>query len=231
MTRIILTRHGQTEWNSRPPRFRGRAELALSHAGMEQARVTGKRIRAMCRPRAVYTSPMGRCVVTGQIIAESLGLTTAESLAGLNDVDYGQWQGLTVEEVKVHWAEEFEKWSRTPHLAKLPHGETLQEVLARVSAVLRDILREHPRDTVVLVGHNCVNRVILLRALELALSRYRCLTQDHCAISELDFSNGSFRVKSLNETFHLQAAKLAWPRSSGKDGARHEGAMPGAQRG
>jgi broad specificity phosphatase PhoE len=167
--------------------------------------------------------------VTGQIIAESLGLTTTEPLTGLNDVDYGQWQGLTVEEVKAHWAEEFEKWSRTPHLAEFPRGETLQGVLARVSRVLRDLLRQHPRDTVVLVGHNSVNRVILLRALDLPLSRYRCLTQDHCAISELDFSNGSFRVKSLNETFHLQAARLAWPRSSGKDSARQEGSMPDAQ--
>jgi broad specificity phosphatase PhoE len=69
--------------NARPRRFRGRAELALTELGTEQARATGRRIVETWKPVAVYTSPLGRCVVTGQIIATILGITAAP-LAGLN---------------------------------------------------------------------------------------------------------------------------------------------------
>lgn len=207
MTKIILTRHGQTEWNARP-RFHGRVDLALSEAGIEQARATSKRIRATLgwKPSAVYTSPMRRCAVTGQIICEPFGLTV-EPIDGLNDIDYGKWQGLTRHEVKTHWPAEFQIWSHTPHLSKLPDGETLQEVLARASSTVDDILRRHPNDTIVLVGHGGVNRVILLHALGLSLSRYWCLAQNMCAISELNFSPRSgFAIRLINDTYHLQPA-------------------------
>jgi broad specificity phosphatase PhoE len=205
MTKIILTRHGQTEGGARP-RFRGRADLALSEAGMEQARATSKRISATLgwKPSAVYTSPMRRCVVTGRVICEPFGLTV-EPVDGLNDIDYGKWEGLTSDEVKAHWPEELQIWYYTPHLSKLPGGETLEEVLARASSAVDDILRRHPKGTIVLVGHSSVNRVILLHALGLPLSRYRCLWQDMCAVSELNFSPRSgFSIKLINDTYHLR---------------------------
>jgi len=79
-------------------------------------------------------------------------------------------------------------------------------VLARTVPALRDVIRRHLGDTVVLVGHDSVNRVILLHALDLPLSRYWRLGQAPCAINELDFSGDGFVVVSLNETSHLTPA-------------------------
>jgi probable phosphoglycerate mutase len=62
----------------------------------------------------------------------------------------------------------------------------------------------HPKQTVVLVGHDSVNRIILLHALDLPLSRYRRLAQDPCAINEIDFSAGEFTVRSVNGVDHLK---------------------------
>jgi probable phosphoglycerate mutase len=70
-------------------------------------------------------------------------------------------------------------------------------------AALRDVIGRHPRETVAVVGHDSVNRVILLHALDLPLSRYRRLGQDPCAINEIDFSAGEFTVRSVNGTWHL----------------------------
>ena len=201
MTRIILVRHGHVDWIA-PERFRGRAELPLSSLGHRQAQAAAGYIAATWKPDAVYTSPLGRCRQTGAAIAAPFRLEP-QPIDGLCDIDYGEWQGLTPDQAKECWPDESELWFRAPHIAAIPGGETLAAVLSRVTAALRDILQHHPDQTVVMVGHDSVNRVLLLFTLELPLSRYWHLRQDPCGINELIFDNGSFVVGSINQTQHL----------------------------
>lgn len=202
MTKIILVRHGHVEGIS-PERFRGRADLMLTPEGRRQAEATARRIHATWKPAAVYTSPLSRCRATGEAIGNPLGLSPSP-LDGLIDIDYGQWQGLTPDEVRSRWPESLATWYRAPDWAAIPGGETLQGVLTRTVTTLRGVIRRHPDDTAVLVGHDSVNRVILLHALALPLSRYWRLGQHPCAINEIDFSEDGFVVLSINETYHLQ---------------------------
>jgi phosphoserine phosphatase len=128
------------------------------------------------------------------------------SLEGLNDIDYGKWQGLTPDEVKRRWPEELQTWYRNPDWAAMPGGETLQDVLVRVAAALRQVIRQHSDETVVVVGHDSVNRVILLHALELPLSRYWRILQSPCSINEMDFGENGFVIATVNQTDHLREA-------------------------
>ena len=201
MSRIILVRHGHVDWLA-PERFRGRAELPLSSLGRRQAQAVAGYIAASWKPEAVYTSPLGRCRETAAAIAALLHLEP-QPVDGLVDIDYGEWQGLTRQQAKERWPDETELWFRAPHLAAIPGGETLAAVLSRTSAAVQDALRHHPDETVVLVGHDSVNRVLLLFALELPLSCYWNLHQDPCGISELLFDNDSFVICSINQTQHL----------------------------
>jgi phosphoserine phosphatase len=203
MTKIILTRHAHVEWIT-PERFRGRADLPLTEHGIEEARATSRRISATWRVTAVYASPMSRALHTGQIIAEPFSLD-ARSMDALNDIRYGGWQGLTPDEARARWSEEVELWYRRPDLVRIPGGESLQDLLARAADALRLLLDRHPEETVVLVGHDSVNRVILLHALELPLSRYWHLGQAPCAINQIEAARDRLFVRSLNETYHLQA--------------------------
>jgi phosphoserine phosphatase len=201
MTKIILVRHGHVEGIS-PERFRGRADLQLTAEGRHQAEATARRIHASWTPAAIYTSPLSRCRTTGAAIAKPFGLSP-QSVERLIDIDYGEWQGLTPQQVEGRWPEQLDTWYRAPHLSAIPAGETLQEVLTRTSSVLREVLGRHPTDTVVVVGHDSVNRVMLLHALDLSLSRYWQIAQAPCAINEIDASVRDFRVLSVNETYHL----------------------------
>jgi probable phosphoglycerate mutase len=201
MTTILLIRHGHVEGIA-PERFRGRTDLPLTERGLEEARATSRRISATWRVAAVYTSPMSRSLRTGQIIAEPFGLD-GQPMAALNDIDYGQWHGLTPDEARARWPREVDLWYRRPEMIRVPGGETLQDVLARTADALRVVLLRHPEDTVVLVGHDCVNRVILLHALELPLARYWHLAQAPCAINQIIATEDGFTVWSLNETWHL----------------------------
>jgi phosphoserine phosphatase len=203
MTEILLTRHGHVPWLE-PKRFRGRAELKLTDTGIAQAEATACRISVGWRPAAIYASPLGRTLRTARIIAEPLRLPV-QPMDALIDIDYGEWQGLTVDEAKARWPAEAELWHRRPDLVQIPGGETLQEVLARVAQALRLIVGRHRQETVVLVAHDGVNRVILLHALEMALARYWQFGQDPCALNRIEASAEGFMVHAMNDTAHLPA--------------------------
>lgn len=201
MTKLLVIRHGHVE-GIEPERFRGRADLSLTETGQKQAEVTGRRVAAKWSIAMVYTSPLSRSVATARAIALASNVAV-EPLAGLIDIDYGAWQGLSADEARLRWPAELQWWYRSPHLAEIPDGETLADVFARVTGALGEILRRHSNETVAIVGHDCVNRLILLAALELPLSHYRRLRPDPCSISELDFADSSFIVRSLNDVSHL----------------------------
>jgi broad specificity phosphatase PhoE len=202
MTKIILVRHGHVEGIS-PERFRGRADLSLTAEGVKQAEAAARRILATWTPSAIYASPLSRAVTTAEAIGGPIGLSPSP-LDGMVDIDYGKWQGLTPDQVRAQWPELLDTWYRSPDWAAFPGGETLQDVLTRAVSALREVIQRHPRDTIVLVGHDSVNRVILLHALQLPLSRYWRLAQRPCAINEIDFSENGFVVQTVNETHHLR---------------------------
>lgn len=203
MTKILLTRHGHVE-GIKPARFRGRAELSLTVHGLAQADALAARIATHWKPAAVYTSPLQRCVVTGAKIAEACGIAASVD-QGIGDIDYGAWQMRTHEEVAKEMPAAWHLWRQAPHLVRFPGGESLQDVVARTSNALRMVLEMHPDDTVVMVGHDSVNRALLLQLLDQPLSAYWRLAQDPCTLNEIDvFAGGEVRVGCINDTSHLR---------------------------
>ena len=203
MTRFILVRHGQTEWN-RVERFRGRADVPLNNTGLAQAEATGRRIAAAWRPAAVYSSPLSRATQTAAAVARHFD-QEVQALSDLVDIDYGRWQGLTPLEAHEQWPEMVDAWYAAPHTAQIPGGESLPEVRARVLSAVRELAARHQGQTVVLVGHTVVNRAILLAILGLGSDRFWRLRQEPCAINVFEAGNSDFTLVTLNDTCHLLA--------------------------
>jgi len=199
MTRILLVRHGHVE-GIYPERFRGRRDVELSALGARQARVTAQRIATAWRPVALYTSPLLRCQQTAAQIA-SASAVSATVLEDLDDVNYGDWEWLTHDEVRARWPALFELWFSAPHLVRFPNGESLQEVVMRAANVLRLVRERHADETVALVGHSIGNRALLLQTLDQPLSAYWRLGQDPCSVSEIEILGHITTVKRLNETY------------------------------
>jgi probable phosphoglycerate mutase len=145
---------------------------------------------------------MARCVATGQAIAEEAGVER-QSLDDLNDLHYGAWQGRTFDEIQAEAPGLFAVWRTAPHLLRFPDGDSLQDLVARAADALRFVLDRHPQQVVVMVGHDSVNRALLLQLLDQPLSAYWRLAQDPCAISEIDITDARARVLRVNETVHL----------------------------
>lgn len=204
-TLIILVRHGQTEWN-RVERFRGRADVPLNETGLAQAEATGRRIAAEWQPVAVYSSLLSRAVKTAEVIAKHFNLPV-QIHAGLADINYDQWQGLTPDEVKERWPEIYHAWYSAPHTARIPGGETLDELRTRGMAAVNELANRHAGQTIVLVGHTVINRIILLGVMGLSNDRFWQLRQDTCAINVFEADGGDFTLVSLNDTCHLHSVK------------------------
>lgn len=204
MTKILLTRHGHVD-GIMPERFRGREPLALTARGRAEATAVAQRIAGAWRPRCVYTSPLGRCVETAAAIAKACGITV-QTCDDLNDIDYGGWQFKTFADAKAQDPALFAAWFATPHLVRFPNGETLQDLAARVADAVRMVLARHADETVVLVGHDSVNRALLLGFLDLPVSAYWRIAQEPCCLNEIDAGAGKACIKRLNETLHLETA-------------------------
>ena len=99
----------------------------------------------------------------------------------------------------------FAAWFATPQFVRFPNGESLQDLAARTADALRMVLARHPDETVVLVGHESVNRTLLLQLLEQPLSAYWRVAQEPCCLNEIDVSGGTICVLRINETSHLEA--------------------------
>ncbi len=98
-TTLILVRHGQTDWN-RVERSRGRYDISLNSTGLEQARRIAQRLAKRWNPAAIYSSPLSRAIQTADAIALACNQKVMPE-AGLTDIDYGAWQGMSPMEYRV----------------------------------------------------------------------------------------------------------------------------------
>lgn len=203
MTTLILVRHGQTEWN-RIERFRGTADIPLNTTGLVQAEATGQRVAAKWVPTAVYSSPLSRAINTAEAVARHFDLPV-QVHPGLADIDYGVWQGLTAAEARQRWPEMIDTWYNRPHLAHIPDGGTLDELRQRAMETVKELAADHARETIVLVGHTVINRIILLAVLGLGNDRFWHIRQDTCAINVFETDQDDFTLVSLNDTCHLDS--------------------------
>jgi broad specificity phosphatase PhoE len=203
MTRIVLVRHGQTAWN-REARFRGQSDVPLEEIGLKQAEATARYLAARWPVVAVYASPMGRATQTAEVIARAQGLTVRPQ-QGLIDINFGDLQGRLAEEVAQQYPDLYQAWMEVPHTVQFPSGESLDIVRSRVVATLDEVITRHPEQTVALVSHTVVNRVLLCYVLGWGNDHFWRMKQKTCAVNVFDVEdNGNFTIVQLNDTSHLQ---------------------------
>lgn len=203
MTTFLLVRHGQTAWN-REERFRGQTDLPLDDWGIQQADLVGQRIASQLEPAAIYASSLQRTLQTAAVIARACGLHTTIH-DGLLDIDYGAFAGLTPEEAARDYPDVARAWRRAPHMALFPDGESLADVRDRAEAALEEIAANHPDQTVVLVTHVVVCRLLLCAVLGLDNDHFWQFDPATGSISVLRVSGEGSVLVSLNDTCHLAA--------------------------
>ena len=183
--RILLCRHGETPWNAEG-RYQGQIDIPLSPTGEAQARALGDRLRGQPLTRAV-ASPLARARRTAELALgeDRAGLLTFD--AGLKEIAHGEWEGLLATEIRERDPERLRAWRDLPDQVLMPGGESLSRVLERAwPAFERACAGLEAQDTLLLVAHDAVNRVLLCHILGLPLARVWSFRQAPATLNLLE---------------------------------------------
>jgi probable phosphoglycerate mutase len=200
--RILLARHGETKWNAEG-RYQGQVDVPLSEVGEAQARKLGDRLRDVQIDRAV-SSPLLRAKRTAEL---ALGPSREAMLrldSGLAEIAHGTWEGLLAAEIGAMDGERLRAWREAPETVQMPQGESLQQVLDRAwTALQRATVDLGADETLLVLAHDAVNRVLLCRILGLPLSRLWTFRQAPTTINLLEGPDlEQLDVVRLNDCTH-----------------------------
>jgi broad specificity phosphatase PhoE len=154
VTTLLLARHGETDWN-RDGRWQGQSDTPLNELGREQARELAEGLDGI---DAVYSSDLERARETAEIVAARLGLEVKVD-ERLRERSFGAWEGLTMEEIERRYEQAHGRW-RAGEGHGADDAEAFDAFAARVHSFLEEVLRLHPDETVLVVGHGGSIRVI-----------------------------------------------------------------------
>ena len=214
-TRVIILRHGQSNYNSQG-RIQGRSDLSvLTDRGQGDARMTGTAFKGLVFD-AAYCSPLQRAHQTATTVLTELGqqdcLQTDDRLL---EIDLPLWETMLNQEVREKYTEQYQAWKERPHELKmlLPQAKgnpqeffPVLALYAQATTFWQGILPQHQGQTILIVAHNGINRALISTALGIPARLYHSIQQSNCGVTVLNFSGGwgdNVQLESLNQTSHL----------------------------
>jgi broad specificity phosphatase PhoE len=199
--KLIIVRHGQTEWNKEEI-FRGRADIPLDEIGLKQANAVAENLCHL-NIKTIYSSPLKRALAMAQAIGKKVRLKPIIENDFI-DFDFGQWQGLTLAQVRKEVPSLYRQWLKNPGKVIIPGGENLSLVRERVAHALSKVLDKQVNGDIVIVTHRIINKILLCIIFSLNNSYFWKIKQDVGSINIVDYTEGFASIVSLNDTCHIK---------------------------
>jgi phosphoserine phosphatase len=196
---IYIIRHGETTWNKEEV-FRGRKDIPLNETGKKQAERAGLYFSER-RIDRIVSSPLKRAVETAEAIAMAAG-APIELTDDFTDMNFGIWEGLSVQEVEAAYPTDFTLWMGSPERLRVAGAETLQMVRKRVSDGLVKVAGQE-ESSIAVVTHRVICKVLVLHFLKIGNDHFWDMKFDPGSISLVEKRNDRFSLVFSNNT-HLQ---------------------------
>ncbi len=201
MSRLLLVRHGITEYNS-TRRFAGYSDVELSAVGYKQVEKLHDRL-AKEKIDAVYCSDLKRAMVTAEVISSGREVEIV-NCPELREINYGSCEGLTFQEISRLYPEVAESITNFSLELKFPGGENFEEFIARTVKFL-DRLNEHKAEqTILIVSHSGPLRVLVCSLLSIDQRHWRQIRCDNASLSIVETYSQRAIINLLNGTYHLK---------------------------
>ena len=195
-TRVYLIRHGQVVGHETPS-YNGHADVALTEYGLSQYQQLSERLQNE-GITACYSSDLSRCAIGAGIICQPLGVTPVLK-PELRELNIGIWEGMTWAEITARYPEEWQARLADIVNYRVPAGENLLDLAARAVPALHEIVRDHRGESVLVVGHGGMNRVLLLDAIGAPLTSLFAIEQSYACLNTIDYyEDGKTVVTLLN---------------------------------
>ena len=196
LSRLYLVRHGQIVNYENIP-VCGYTDVDLTEVGILQGERLAERLR-LTAIKAIYSSDLQRSVKGARIIARHHDVPLYQ-LADLREIYFGDWEGLTLEEIRTRFPDDLEKRQNGLIDFQPPGGgESIENLDKRISACFKKILKEQNGNDFLIVGHGAVNRVILCRALGLDLAGMFAIQQNYGCLNIVDYYADTTIVRLMN---------------------------------
>ncbi|WP_101913260.1 histidine phosphatase family protein [Megasphaera vaginalis (ex Bordigoni et al. 2020)] len=202
MVRIILIRHGETQWNIEG-RYQGQEDTALSEKGVQQGHLVAEGLRQVPIDVCI-SSPLRRSYLTCTFCADLHRLQVIKDKR-LLEINHGLWEGCLADEIRRAYPAEFAAWHERPETVTMPGdgGESLEDVRRRVRDAFAEYAEAYDGKTVLVAAHDAVNKAIICDLLGLDMSHFWQIKQDNTCINVLECHNGKWRFVLLNSTLHM----------------------------
>lgn len=203
MTKIILTRHGETVWNIEK-RVQGSLDSPLSEKGLLQAKRLALRLHGE-GIKHLYASDAPRAIATAEVIRSETELKTILISQYLREFSFGQWEGKVWAELRTANPEVFSLWDTEPHRVQVPGGETMQAVSERAWQFLGEIREKHQGETVCLVSHGLTLKLLVTRIMGYAVEEWnKTPWQFNTAVNVFEDNDGILIPKVVADISHLE---------------------------
>jgi probable phosphoglycerate mutase len=197
---MYLVRHGTTDWNA-SGRIQGHMDIPLNDTGRAQARRAGTRLAGL-GATALYSSDLLRASETAHIIGQGLGLSVTQH-AGLREMHFGVWQGLSSPEIRERDPEVYAARRANPYDVAPEGAETWRQFYDRAMQALLAILVATAAQRLIVVTHSGVCTVAGLRALGLDCTGQRTFESHNCGIHTIGVQGDIWHAVAFNDTTHL----------------------------
>ncbi|WP_427338745.1 histidine phosphatase family protein [Caloranaerobacter sp. DY30410] len=200
MKKIIITRHGQTDWNL-IGKIQGQKDIELNKVGIEQAKKLAFKLSKE-KIDIIYTSDLKRSYQTAKIISDIIK-TDIIIDKNLREIHFGNWQGLTLSDIKKDFNQEYIIWRTEPHKLNLPGAERLIEVQERMKKIINNVLHTDYQN-ILIVSHGTAIKALILGILDIDLAKFNNIKIDNTSISIIEYHSTGPVIKLLNDTCHLK---------------------------
>ena len=203
-TRLWLIRHGEPEESVRG-RCYGDLDAALSMKGSREMEALGQEL-ARVRLDAIYTSPKRRALESARAIArfQECPVRPADALA---EIHFGLFEGRSYDEIAAEYPGIYRQWMSDPTAVTFPEGESFQDLQRRVTACVKSLRAQHAGQTIALVTHGGVIRVLIAEALELEPRNIFRIGQDYAALNLITYLGDAPVVTLVNGRANLSRRK------------------------
>ena len=204
MSRLLLARHGVTDFNN-AKKFAGCIDVELSEDGLKQAerlrdRLSGEKIDA------IYSSDLKRAMATTEVISSAHN-TDIVACPELREMNYGYAEGLTYQEIKNSYPEIAGLIADYSLELDFPGGESFRELIERTCRFVDRLDKYASSETVLIVSHNGPLRVLVCHLLDISQSDWRQIGCDNASLSILEIHQRGTIITLLNDTSHLRGVE------------------------